>query len=115
VIRILGPDASVAAVARGAHSRGEDVHVVPAGADKAESLARFGEVLHFPHGYGHNLDALADRRYDLAAGLDVPLLVVWDGVAGLREDDSPAYEAICGVLDEVAEDHAGFSATVIER
>jgi RNAse (barnase) inhibitor barstar len=88
---------------------------VPAGADQAESLARFGEVLHFPHWYGHNLDALGDCLHDLAAGPDVPLLVVWDGVAGLREDDPQAYEAICGVLDEVAEDHAGFSATVIER
>jgi RNAse (barnase) inhibitor barstar len=115
VISILGPDTSVAAIVREAQARGEVVDVVWSGADKAEALARFGEVLHLPHWFGHNLDALADCLHDLAGRRAMPALLVWDGVAALRDSDPDTYEAICAVLDEVAEDHPSFTAAVIER
>ena len=86
MIRVLGPEVSIAEIVREAQSHGGEVSVVPAGETKAESIDLFAEVLDFPDWFGRNLDALADCLHDLAeepredGGL---LHLVWDGVAHL--------------------------------
>jgi RNAse (barnase) inhibitor barstar len=118
VIRILGPEVSIADVVREARDDGDDVSVVPAGSTKADSLDRFAEVLAFPDWFGRNLDALADCLHDFA---EQPLEgararhLVWDGVGPLRREQHDTFEDIVGVLDDVSEDHAGFVVTILDR
>ena len=117
MMRVLGPGASLAEVIDTARDAGEDVVVVAARPTKRESIAAFGEALGFPEWFGHNLDALADSLHDLAESLapdDVPRHLVWVGVGLLRAEHPRAYEGICGVLDEVAEDHPRLHVTVLE-
>ena len=119
MIRLLGHDASVAEVVREAQRGGAEVVVVPAGNGKRDSLERFAEVLHLPDWFGRNLDALADCLHDLAERA-VPdgasgRHLVWDGTAALHRSAPEAFEGICSVLGEVAEEHAGFSVTVVDR
>lgn len=118
MIRILGPDVSIAEVVRDAQNDGDDVSVVPAGATKAESLELFAEVLAFPDWFGRNLDALADCLHDFAEqpldGARVRHLV-WDGVGVLRQDNHDTFDDIAGVLDDVTRDHAGFVVTILDR
>jgi RNAse (barnase) inhibitor barstar len=118
VIRVLGPEVSIAEVVRGAQRDGAQVFVVPAGSAKEESLDLFAEVLHFPDWFGRNLDALADCLHDLA---EQPVdggrtrHLVWDGVAALRASHHEVFEDIAGVLGEVTQDHPGFVVTVLDR
>jgi RNAse (barnase) inhibitor barstar len=118
VIRVLGPEVSIAAVVREAQRRGGDVSVVPAGATKAESIDLFAEVLHFPDWFGRNLDALADCLHDYAEEPPEdggPRHLVWDGVARLRVGQPESYRDITGVLAEVSADHDTFVVTVLDR
>jgi RNAse (barnase) inhibitor barstar len=118
VIRILGPEVSVADVVREAQRDGDHVSVVPAGATKAESLDLFAEVLRFPDWFGRNLDALADCLHDFAEEpLEAGRLrhLVWDGVALLRRSHPESYQDLTGVLAEVTEDHDAFVVTVLDR
>ena len=48
MIRVLGPEVSIADVVREAQRHGGEVSVVPAGSTKAESIDLFAEVLDFP-------------------------------------------------------------------
>ena len=118
MIRVLGPEVSIAEVVREAQRHGGEVSVVPAGATKAESIDLFAEVLDFPDWFGRNLDALADCLHDYAEephedGLTRHL--VWDGVARLRREHPEGYEDITSVLDEVSADHDTFVVTVLDR
>ena len=118
MIRILGPEVSVAEVVRDARNDGDHVSVVPAGTTKADSLEQFAQVLDFPDWFGRNLDALADCLHDFA---EQPLEgararhLVWDGVGPLRRQHHETFEDIAGVLDEVSQDHASFVVTILDR
>jgi RNAse (barnase) inhibitor barstar len=116
MMRVLGPEVSLADVVARARDAGEDVYVVRAMATKAESIAEFAVALRLPEWFGHNLDALADALHDFAAqaapGAPVRHLV-WTGVERLRTEHGRAYEGICAVLDEVAEDHPRLHVTVL--
>ena len=119
MIRVLGRDTAVAEVVRNAQREGADVLVVPAAADKRGSLERFAEVLQLPDWFGRNLDALADCLHDLAetppAEGATGRHLVWDGTAELHDADPEAFEGICSVLEDVADEHAGLSVTVVDR
>jgi RNAse (barnase) inhibitor barstar len=118
MIRILGPEVSVAEVVRDAQNDGDDVSVVPAGTTKADSLEQFAQVLDFPDWFGRNLDALADCLHDFA---EQPLEgararhLVWDGVGPLRRQHHDTFEDIAGLLDEVSQDHSSFVVTILDR
>jgi RNAse (barnase) inhibitor barstar len=115
MIAVVGAEVSVAELVRDSHARGVQVSVVPAGADKRESLERFAEALDFPGWFGHNLDALADCLHHLALHSSRDWHLIWDGVQQLKLADEQAYAGVCGVLNEIAEEHERFSATVVER
>jgi hypothetical protein len=119
VIRVLGRDTAVAEVVRDAQRGGADVLVVPAAGDKRGSLERFAEVLSLPEWFGHNLDALADSLHDLAETAPAEGAtgrhLVWDGTAELHDADPEAFEGICSVLEDVADEHDAFTVTVIDR
>ena len=118
MIRVVGPEVSIAEVVREAQRHGGDVAVVPAGATKAESIDLFAEVLDFPDWFGRNLDALADCLHDYAEqGTEDghALHLVWDGVAELRRTRPEVFEAITGVLEEVSAAHDTFGVTVLDR
>ena len=111
----LGPQTSIAELVRSLQRDGADVRVVPAGVDKADSLALFGEALHFPDWYGHNLDALYDCLLGLAPAGSEHLHVVWDGTAALRADHPDAYAAIVRVLEDAESERPTVTATVVDR
>ena len=118
MIRVLGPEVSIADVVRDAQRKGGEVAVVPAGSTKAESIDLFAEVLEFPDWFGRNLDALADCLHDYAEGPrenGAARHLVWDGVALLRRSHPEGYEDITSVLHEVSDDHEGFVVTVLDR
>lgn len=118
MIRVLGPEVSIAEVVRDAQRQGGEVSVVPAGSTKAESIDLFAEVLDFPDWFGRNLDALADCLHDYAEEPrehGAPRHLVWDGVAQLRRSHPEGYQDITSVLDEVSADHEGFVVTVLDR
>jgi RNAse (barnase) inhibitor barstar len=119
VIRVLGRETAIAEVVREAQHEGADVLVVPAAADRRASLERFAEVLRLPDWFGHNLDALADCLHDLAEAPPAEGAtgrhLVWDGTAELHGADPEAFEGICSVLEDVADEHVGFSVTVVDR
>ena len=118
MIRVLGPEVSIAEVVREAQSQGSVVSVVPAGSTKVESIELFAEVLEFPDWFGRNLDALADCLHDLAeepGGEGTPRHLIWDGVAQLRRHHPDVYQDIASVLAEVSADHNAFVVTVLDR
>ncbi len=115
MIEVLGPDTRIGSLVRAAQSAGRRVSVVPAGPDKRSTLESFAEALDFPGWFGHNLDALADCLHHLAGQAEGEWHLVLDGAAALQQADERAYAGICGVLNEVAEEHPGFRATVVER
>jgi RNAse (barnase) inhibitor barstar len=118
VIRVLGPEVSIAEVVRAAQRHGDEVSVVPAGATKAESIELFAEVLAFPEWFGRNLDALADCLHDYAEEPSedgATRHLVWDGVAQLRRNHAEGYHDIASVLAEVSADHDTLAVTVLDR
>lgn len=100
---------------RRARSKDREVHLVPAGTDKAESLANFARALAFPNWFGANLDALADslRTFVLEAG--TPQEIIWDGATTLADEDPEGFEDIRSVLAVVSGDHPNFNVTVVHR
>ena len=119
MIRVLGAGTVVSEVVGEAQRAGAEVVVVPGAADKRASLERFAEVLRLPDWFGHNLDALADCLHDLAESPSAEggtgRHLVWDGTRALHDTDPVAFDGICSVLQEVADEHDGFTATVIDR
>jgi RNAse (barnase) inhibitor barstar len=118
MIRILGPEVTIAEVVREARSEGGEVSIVPAGSTKAESIELFAQVLDFPDWFGRNLDALADCLHDYAEEPNAEGAtrhLVWDGVARLRRSHPEGYRDIASVLDEVSEDHDTLVVTVLDR
>jgi RNAse (barnase) inhibitor barstar len=113
--QVLGPDTAIGPLVRSLQAEGVDVHVVPAGADKAESLRIFGQVLDFPDWYGHNLDALYDCLLELVLASDVPVHVVWDGTAPLRASHPDVVDAVVRLLDDAEQEQETFTATVVDR
>ena len=80
---VLGPDTEIAPLVRSLRAEGS-VALVPAGADKAETLARFGEALGFPDWYGLNYDAMFDCLLQHVHDAEGVVQVVWDGTAAPR-------------------------------
>ena len=118
MIRVVGPEVSIADVVRAARRGGAAVSVVPAGSTKDESIDLFAEVLDFPDWFGRNLDALADCLHDYAEepGENGGVRhLVWDGVATLRRSHPEGYQDIASVLSEVSADHDTFVVTVLDR
>jgi RNAse (barnase) inhibitor barstar len=113
-MRTLGQETIIADVVREARAAGRAIAVVPAGDDKADSIARFGEVLGFPDWFGHNLDALFDcllQRYHGAPDSEL----VWDGTAGLREREASAFDRIRQVLSDAETECPALSVTILDR
>lgn len=115
MIRHLGPRTDVPGLLADATEEGRDPVVVPAGPDKAGTLAAFADRLGFPDWFGGNLDALADCLDDLAAALTGDREVVWDGVARLRESDPDTAAAVTEILGEAATAYPRLHVTVIDR
>ena len=114
MMRVLDADTAIADVVREANAAGRPIAIVPAGDDKADSIARFGEVLGFPDWFGHNLDALFDcllQHYHRAPDSEL----VWDGTAGLRERDASAFERIRLVLTDAERESPALSVTLVDR
>jgi RNAse (barnase) inhibitor barstar len=114
-IRHLGRSSSIVAAIRGEYDAGRTVRVVPAGRDKAESLALFAEILDFPAHVGRNLDALYDALRTYARDQGGPWSLIWDAAGGLRAGDRTAYEGILGVLADTATTAPGLHVTVLDR
>ena len=114
-IRHLGRSSSIVAAIRGEYDAGRTVRVVPAGRDKAESLALFAEILDFPAHVGRNLDALYDALRTYARDQGGPWSLIWDAAGGLRAVDRTAYEGILGVLADTATTAPGLHVTVLDR
>lgn len=113
--RVLDAGTAIGPLVRGLRADGARVRVVPAGVDKDESLARFGEALRFPDWYGANYDALFDcllAAADEAAG---PVHLVWDGTTPLRAEHPEVFDSILGVLSDVEVERPAFRATVVDR
>lgn len=114
-IHDTGPDETTAAVVARAEGEGRDVHVVPGGRTRRETLDLFAQALGLPDWFGHNLDALADCLHELALEASEPVELVWDGVAALEASDAGTYAGVRAVLAEVAEEHEDFHVTVVHR
>ncbi len=114
-IRDARPDETAAAVVARAEGEGRDVHVVPGGSTRRETLDLFAQSLGLPDWFGHNLDALADCLHELALEASEPVELVWDGVAALEASDAATYAGVRSVLAEVAEEHEDFHVTVVHR
>lgn len=105
----------IVALIREARAGGREVHLVPAGADKAESLAAFASALAFPDWFGNNLDALADALRTFVRQLAQPVEVIWDGVATLAEQDPAALDGIRSVLRDIAIAQPDLHVTIVDR
>lgn len=113
-MRTLGPDTTLADVVASARGAGRALAVVPAGEDRARSVARFAEALHLPAWTGHNLDALAEALAARFRGRG-PTDLVWDGTATLREGEPEAYAALLEVLADTEAELPHLHVTVVER
>lgn len=111
---VLGPDTVIADLVRTLRE-GATVRVVPAGIDKPETLARFGEALAFPDWYGLNYDAMFDCLLQWAHAVDGPAHVVWDGTAPLREEAPEVYAMVVRILGDAEDEGSDFRATVVDR
>ena len=113
-MRMLSADNAIGDVVREARAAGKAVDVVPAGADKADSIARFGEALNFPDWFGHNLDALFDALRDRYR--DAPATeLVWDGTATLRESEATAFDQIRQVLADAEDECPALTVAILDR
>ena len=94
---------------------GHDVRLVSGGDDKAGVLDAFAAGLALPDWFGHNWDALLDALRDLDGARGVPLELVWDHAATLREQDRGAYDTVVEILEQVADERDDLRVTVITR
>ena len=112
---VLGPDTGIAALVHRLREDGSLVRVVPAGADKDESLERFGDALRFPDWYGNNYDALFDCLLTWAHQTPGPVHVVWDGTAPLREEHPDVFDDVVRLLGDAEGEKDNLRATVVDR
>jgi RNAse (barnase) inhibitor barstar len=94
---------------------GHDVRLVSGGGDKDGVLDAFATGLDLPHWFGRNWDALVDALRDLDAPRGVPIELVWDHAATLREHDRDAFDTVVGILEQVADERDDLHVTVIIR
>lgn len=94
---------------------GHDVRVVSGGHDKASVLEAFATGLDLPGWFGHNWDALVDALRDLDSRRGVPIELVWDHAAHLREQDRDAYDTVVEILEQVADERDDLNVTVVTR
>ena len=94
---------------------GHDVRVVSGGDDKKGVLEAFAAGLDLPDWFGHNWDALVDALRDLDAPRGVPIELVWDHAATLRQHDRSAYDTVVDILEQVADERDDLRVTVITR
>lgn len=113
--RVLGADTAIGPLVRALRADGALVRVVPAGADKEESLARFGDALRFPEWYGHNYDALYDCLLAVVHAADGDVHVVWDGTAPLRTEHPDVFDTVVRLLSDAEDERPTFRATVVDR
>ena len=94
---------------------GHDVRVVSGGDDKAGVLDAFATDLGLPDWFGRNWDALVDALRDLDARRGVPIELVWDHAAALRERDRDAFDTVVEILEQVADERDDLNITVVTR
>jgi RNAse (barnase) inhibitor barstar len=94
---------------------GHDVRVVSGGHDKEGVLDAFATGLELPDWFGRNWDALVDALRDLDARHGVPIELVWDHAATLREQDRHAYDTVVEILEQVADERDDLNVTVVTR
>ena len=115
MIRTLGPKVDLAGLIADAEAEGREVHLVRAGATKAQTLAAFASALDFPGWFGHNLDALADCLDHLASRATQPWELIVDQLATLAAKDHRAYVGISVLLADLAFKHPTWQVTLIDR
>lgn len=111
---VLGPGTEIAPLVRSLRAEGP-VALVPAGADKAETLARFGEALHFPDWYGLNYDAMFDCLLQHVHDAEGVVQVVWDGTALLRAEHPDVYATVLRILADAEGEKPRLRVTVVDR
>ncbi len=105
----------IVALIRAARAEGREVHLVPAGGNRDESLAGFARSLALPSWSGRNLEALADTLAAYVAETRREQEIIWDGATTLADQDPEGFEAIRAVLDEVCRGHPTLHVTVVHR
>lgn len=115
VIERRGRATQLAGLVHAETAAGRTVHVVPAGADKAESLRLFAEVLRFPAWFGHNYDALADSLGDWADAQPGEWSLIWDRTALLAAAHPDVAATIADILDEIATADPAGRAILLDR
>lgn len=111
---VLGPDTEIAPLVRSLRAEGS-VSLVPAGADKAQTLARFGEALGFPDWYGLNYDAMFDCLLQHVHDAEGVVQVVWDGTAALHAEQPEVYETVLRILGDAEDEKPRLRVTVVDR
>jgi RNAse (barnase) inhibitor barstar len=94
---------------------GHDVRVVTGGQDKNGVLDAFARGLDLPDWFGRNWDALLDALRDLDGPRGVPIELVWDRAALLRERDRETYDTVVEILEQVARERDDLAVTVVTR
>jgi RNAse (barnase) inhibitor barstar len=94
---------------------GHDVRVVSGGEDKAGVLDAFASGIGLPDWFGRNWDALLDALRDLDGARGVPLELVWDHAAALRERDRATYDTVVEILEQVGDERDDLHVTVVNR
>ncbi|CCH79509.1 conserved hypothetical protein [Nostocoides japonicum T1-X7] len=114
IVDVDGP-VDIVRLIRDARAAGREVHLVPAGADRAESLASFGRSLAFPSWVGVDLEALADSLTAYLSETTQDQEIIWDGATTLADRDPQGFEAIRSLLEAVSRDHPTLHVTVVHR
>ena len=78
-------------------------------------LDAFATDLELPDWFGRNWDALVDALRDLDAQRGVPIELVWDDAAALRERDRDAFDTVVEILEQVADERDDLIITVVAR